>query len=130
MHYRHRKGDKIFFKVLVAASEIPIDEDEVEKATKAMLGGEGIVIFKYGMALAEKINGVVPDLTRMADFADVGPADSPPVLPDIAGNTLKRLFPEEYARLMQSKTTLGTNNAPATPQRQIGLGSNPAKKIS
>lgn len=69
MNYRFRQGDRVYFKVMVGTSSVPLEKEEVIKLTKALNEEqEGLMVFKMGIVRLDKVNGIVPDYDRMEDY--------------------------------------------------------------
>lgn len=69
MKYQFRKHDKVFFKVMVGNSHIPLEDEEVEKLTAALAENKtGLMVFRMGIVRLDKIIGITPDYDRMEDW--------------------------------------------------------------
>lgn len=68
MKYQYHKGDKIFFKVIVGASSVPLERDEVVRLADALKKGEdGLMFLHMGMVQLDKVIAIAPDFDRMED---------------------------------------------------------------
>ena len=73
MRYAYRKGDKIFMKVIVGASHVPLQKGETKRIFEALKNGEeGLMVLKFGLIRLDKVNGIVPDLDRMESYNENG----------------------------------------------------------
>ena len=58
---------KVTYGLLVNTFEIPLNEDELEKARNAMVAGEGVLILKDAVVRADKIIAIIPHYTILSD---------------------------------------------------------------
>ena len=100
--YNYRKGDKVFFKVVVGIDKVPLEHEEVIKLTNALNTGRGgLMVFKMGIVRLDKVNGIVPDYERMQDW-NVGGMKIE--LPDV-GKLIMQETPQELDRPREGRVT-------------------------
>lgn len=100
MNYNYRKGDKVFFKVVMGMNHIPLEKDEALKLATALTEGKsGIMVFRMGMIDLDKVAGIFPDYGRMEDW---NVNQEKIELPDI-GKLLLKETPQELDTLREGR---------------------------
>lgn len=81
MKYQYREGDRIFFKLVISGNDIPLDDDELEKALRS-LTVEEIFVFRRGVVNGGSRLAIVQDFDRMGSYQETGNfGDVPEILP-------------------------------------------------